>query len=233
MSWTNPRTWVALAQLTAAQLNAHLRDNLLETEVAKVTTKGDIAVATGANALARVGVGSDGSMLQGWAAATTGTRFQNPVYHYVDTTVGPDGDSTETTLFSKQIAANDLGAHGRLLFTMYGLLHKDNSASSRTYTLRIKFGGSTIATLTHASTAALWTPLYECRAYLNNTATNAQRLYVHMKSETSLSDTWESYDYQTAIIDTTSAQTFEVTAQIPAVSAVRFLMYGGWLQYFP
>lgn len=53
-SWTAPRTWVASAILTAAQLNTHVRDNLLETAVAKVTTAGDIAQATGANALARL-----------------------------------------------------------------------------------------------------------------------------------------------------------------------------------
>lgn len=29
MAWTSPRTWVAGAALSAAQLNAHLRDNLL------------------------------------------------------------------------------------------------------------------------------------------------------------------------------------------------------------
>lgn len=67
---------MALAQLTAAQLNAHLRDNLLETAVAKVTTKGDMAIATAANALARLGVGANNSILVADSAATTGVKWQ-------------------------------------------------------------------------------------------------------------------------------------------------------------
>lgn len=39
-------------------MNTHLRDQLLETAVAKVTTAGDIVYATGANALARLASGS-------------------------------------------------------------------------------------------------------------------------------------------------------------------------------
>lgn len=57
MSWTAPRTWPAASIITAAQLNAHIRDNLLETMTAKVTAAGDIAYATGAHALARIGLG--------------------------------------------------------------------------------------------------------------------------------------------------------------------------------
>jgi phage-related tail fiber protein len=45
-------TFTANTVLTAAQLNTYVRDNLLETSVAKATTAGSIFVATGANALA-------------------------------------------------------------------------------------------------------------------------------------------------------------------------------------
>ena len=44
--------------MTASQLNTHLRDNLLETAPAKVTTAGDLVYATAANALARLAVGA-------------------------------------------------------------------------------------------------------------------------------------------------------------------------------
>lgn len=63
MSWTNPLTWAVGQLVTAAQLNTHLRDNMLETAAAKVTTAGDIVYATAANALARLGVGSTGQVL--------------------------------------------------------------------------------------------------------------------------------------------------------------------------
>lgn len=52
MSWTAPMTFVANQVLTAAQLNTHLRDNVLETEVAKAVTIGGYFVATGKNRIA-------------------------------------------------------------------------------------------------------------------------------------------------------------------------------------
>lgn len=52
MAWTSPMTFVANSPLTAAQLNAHLRDNLNETAPAKATAGGQIFVSTAANAIA-------------------------------------------------------------------------------------------------------------------------------------------------------------------------------------
>ena len=63
MAWTAPRTWVAAETLTAALLNTHVRDNMLETAVAKVTTAGDLTYATGANALTRLAIGSANAVL--------------------------------------------------------------------------------------------------------------------------------------------------------------------------
>ncbi len=44
MAWTVPMTWVANNALTAAQLNTHLRDNLLECTTAKATQASQIFV---------------------------------------------------------------------------------------------------------------------------------------------------------------------------------------------
>lgn len=52
MAWTAPMTAVANAVFTAAQYNAHVRDNLLETAPAKATAAGNYFVATGVNAIA-------------------------------------------------------------------------------------------------------------------------------------------------------------------------------------
>jgi hypothetical protein len=55
MAWTAPMTWVDGTPLTAAQLNTHLRDNLLETAPAKATvqdTSGRYFVTSGANQIA-------------------------------------------------------------------------------------------------------------------------------------------------------------------------------------
>ena len=75
MAWTSPRTWVALEVLTAALLNTHLRDNLLETAPAKVTTQGDTVYATGSSALARLAKGTAGQTLRMNAGATAPEWF--------------------------------------------------------------------------------------------------------------------------------------------------------------
>jgi 6,7-dimethyl-8-ribityllumazine synthase len=50
VAWTTPLTAVASTALTAAQWNASVRDNLLETAPAKFTAAGQMFVSTAANA---------------------------------------------------------------------------------------------------------------------------------------------------------------------------------------
>lgn len=52
MAWNTPITFVANAILTAAQLNAQVRDNMLETAPAKATDANRLMVTTGMNAIA-------------------------------------------------------------------------------------------------------------------------------------------------------------------------------------
>lgn len=53
MAWSTPLTAVSNTSLTAAQWNASVRDNLLETAPAKATLADRIFVTTGANQLAQ------------------------------------------------------------------------------------------------------------------------------------------------------------------------------------
>lgn len=53
MTWSAPLTGVSNTALTAAQWNASVRDNLLETAPAKATTAGAHFAATGANGIAQ------------------------------------------------------------------------------------------------------------------------------------------------------------------------------------
>lgn len=50
MAWSTPLTAVSNSPLTAAQWNASVRDNLLETAPAKFSSAGQLFVSTGANA---------------------------------------------------------------------------------------------------------------------------------------------------------------------------------------
>lgn len=77
MAWTTPLTAVSNATLTAAQWNASVRDNLLETAPAKATTSGSLFVGTSANTIAEripqtsVVVGSDSVTATTYANTTT------------------------------------------------------------------------------------------------------------------------------------------------------------------
>lgn len=51
MAWTAPKTWVGNEVPTAATLNTHLRDNMLETMPAKATADGQIFVGAGVNSI--------------------------------------------------------------------------------------------------------------------------------------------------------------------------------------
>jgi len=91
MTWTAPRTWVTGETVTAALLNTHVRDNLLETSAATVTTAGDLAYADAANSMgSRVGIGSAGGLL-----VSTGTA---PVWRIPASAVRTDsGTSTNSS----------------------------------------------------------------------------------------------------------------------------------------
>lgn len=70
MGWIMPRTWVSAELVTVSHMNTHVRDNLLQTAPAKVTTAGDLLYATGANALVRLGIGGPHQVLRTNSGAT-------------------------------------------------------------------------------------------------------------------------------------------------------------------
>ena len=71
MAWTTPKTdWATGDVVTAAQFNAQVGANMNETSTAKVTTAGDLVYGTGANAIARLGVGSANQVLKVNSGAT-------------------------------------------------------------------------------------------------------------------------------------------------------------------
>jgi hypothetical protein len=88
VAWTTPLTAVANSALTAAQWNASVRDNLLETAPAKATTAGRLFVSTGANAIAQREI----------TTATVNTQETTTSTSYVDlATVGPQVTVTTGT----------------------------------------------------------------------------------------------------------------------------------------
>ena len=63
MAWTTPRCWTTGEVVTAALLNAQIKGNMDLTAPAKLTSAGDMLYATGANAPARLGKGTNGNIL--------------------------------------------------------------------------------------------------------------------------------------------------------------------------
>lgn len=93
MAWTTPLTAVANAALTAAQWNASVRDDLLETAAAKASTAGGYYVTTGANALTERTIAYP---FVGATEATTLTSFD-------DLPAGTVGPAMTTTTSSRAI----------------------------------------------------------------------------------------------------------------------------------
>lgn len=87
MAWTTPMTAITGTTFTAAQFNTHVRDNLLETAVAKATTSGQLFVSTTANALAARTPVTD-------AVATSATTSSTS---YTDLTASPGPAATVTS----------------------------------------------------------------------------------------------------------------------------------------
>lgn len=95
MSWTTPRTWVTGETVTAALLNAHVRDNFRETSPFTVTTAGDLSYADAANSMnSRLAIGAAHGLL-----VSTGSA---PVWRIpatdVDTSSKTDTNTSYSTL---------------------------------------------------------------------------------------------------------------------------------------
>lgn len=145
MAWGTPLTAVSNAALTAAQWNASVRDNLLETAPAKATTAGGIFVATGANAIAqRVPLASTIATSE----TATATSYTNLA------TVGPQVSVTTGTqalvLWSAQMGNNTSGQNNYLSVAVTGAT---TTAASDTWATRYQSFG---ANARHRATAFHW-----------------------------------------------------------------------------
>ena len=109
MAWTAPRTWVTGETVTAALMNAHIRDNLLETSAATVTTAGDLTHADAANSLIRLGIGAANTHLVSDGSA--------PVWRSVATDVDTGTGSSSSTSYTKMVAGFDFATEVEVTVT--------------------------------------------------------------------------------------------------------------------
>ena len=163
MAWTTPRTWVTAETVTAALLNAHIRDNFRETSPFTVTTAGDLSYADAANSMnSRLGIGaatthlvSTGSapVWRGIATdADTGSNTSGPgaVGAYItlanaDWGFASEVEVTVTTgtvalvLFKAELA-NDTG--GQLTYLSYSVSSATTVAASDGHMIRYESGAA-------------------------------------------------------------------------------------------
>ncbi len=92
MAWTTPRTWVTGETVTAAQMNAHIRDNFRETSPFTVTTAGDLSYADAANSMnSRLAIGGTQSHLV--------TDGSDPIWRNVQSSNRTDSETATTTSY--------------------------------------------------------------------------------------------------------------------------------------
>lgn len=160
----------------------------------------------------------------------------------VTTAVTINNDATERTLVSQSIGANEMGTNRRLVCNIGcdWLL----TAGTRSFTLRVKFGGTTLVAVAIGGIAADADkrPIPVTINLANLGATNSQ--FTWGNANVGGTDTLTQgiggmgifgdipfASNGASAIDTTSAQTFEVTAQMSAADAnLTFKMWYAALQ---
>lgn len=147
MAWTAPRTWVTAEVVTAAQMNAHIRDNFLETSTATVTTAGDLVYADAANSMgSRLAIGGAGAALVSTGTAPVWRAFTNMTgdasYVGGTTTSFADLDSPLTPGWGGTSVAVTLTT-GTQAAVHYGVAYASNATGGSITILNYRVSGAT------------------------------------------------------------------------------------------
>lgn len=190
--------------------------------------------AAGTNDWLQTAAPTDGQILRAVGTAPTWSDAPLSVLNHTGTILNIASTAAETTLYTFSIPANTLGANGSLVLELGGD-YQNTSGSNRDLTLRVKFGGTTLFSdirsgLTSTAALAAWKLTLTLQ---NLNATNAQHLNGRWSlsgraaATTGLGDIDAADTFAGTIasegtdptIDTTSAQTLEVSVQHSASSA--------------
>jgi hypothetical protein len=122
------------------------------------------------------------------------------------------GTLTETTLASHTITGGAIGANGRMLVTIFwrGL---NSGGGAGTQTLRIKYGGTTLTTVTHTSPSGdgdLKTEIWMD----NLNSASSQAVFFEHVGDNSGTPAYVTNNYSTATVTSSSDQTLAITGQL-------------------
>jgi hypothetical protein len=131
MAWSTPLTAVANAALTAAQWNASVRDNLLETAPAKASAAGQLFVSTGINTIAARVVAAD---LIATSETSTSTSYTNLA------TTGPTVAATTSASAIVAIYAN-MSNPTNPIWMSYGITGATTNAENDNRAIQLQAAG--------------------------------------------------------------------------------------------
>lgn len=207
MAWTSPATSVAGSVLTAAWLNTYVRDN--------------------ANLL-KTSINDDGS-LKTWLDKSTTEQDVN-------------NTNVETSIYSYSVTAGILSTNRALNLRLTGS-YLMNVAPGPTLAFKVKFGGTTVlnaSSITYGSQSASRAPFWLEVLINNNNSASSQRivgtLVAGLQQATggfsaTASGNFLSGFYDSLAVDTSSAQTLQVTVQHSSSnSALSFKRYAAVTQ---
>lgn len=197
------------------------------------TAKGDILAATANGAKSRLAVGSNGQVLVADSTATTGLTYIEGARALAvdDTDITIATSTVETTIFSATIPANVMRTKnvikGRVFISTMAL------RASATCDFRLKFGGTTIATLNHdgpsGAASSIKGIIIEFTIY-NNGSTGSQVGFINESNGycSDLNSASVLTADGTASEDTTSSKTLTITAHFnDSNSATNLTAKGG------
>lgn len=194
-------------------LNAEIRPYNTGGTGQSAYTKGDILIASAANSLTRLAISAvTGSSLVVLSTGIPG--WGGPALYKSGTDITIASSTTETSLLNGSaspgpysVLANTLGTANRLRIFMIGKA-TNTSGSTRTFTMKVKYGGTTMTTKALSLlTGNTDIPMVLLADVFADAATGAQ-----LAQMTTIFNT-TTYDQQigTAAIDSTAAQNLDVT----------------------
>lgn len=130
MAWSTPLTAVSGAALTDSQWNASVRDNLLTTFPALATTAGQLAVATGANAIAARSCPAD---IVSAAEAVVATSYGNISGGTVGPTVTVTTGTSVMVVLACQLSNTTGGAASYMSYAISGATPQSAADSQALY----------------------------------------------------------------------------------------------------
>lgn len=208
MAYTSPMTYVAGAVLTAGQMNTYVRDNVLATAVAIVTTQGDTVYASAANTLARLAKGTAYQHLRINSGATAPEWTSAAVAPDVVTAETAVSTTAETTIYTFTVPGGTLGTNNVLLLTLFF-----KHAANNTAEFKGKYGGTTMTDITFTGSNMGASGSGAFHLYLKGDgATNAQEAVMAAEAGSTTSTTRVATG--TAAIDSTTDQTLLVSVTL-------------------